>query len=737
MKVNRENNLLKKERDKSKQKKGLNSLNKALKREEKSSRLTSINSDIEKLYKKYSEVKKKRLIKEKSQQMLINRLKYLRNEVKRSVSRKGKSPKKLGAINERNKKIFVKVNSKYKKNDIIKESEKQSISEIFDIESISKASFNGNESEIIRSSYKSINSKKLSNDLNNKNSTKSNSNLNEEKANNQKQNNNELKIINNEINNIEDFLRKYKYNIGNKNSNNNIYIIINNPNNNFSNEKLLKNNFENNNKYDYDNLSVKDNTINNKNEKYEIKHNHCQSNNFVDLGKKGENIILMNADGKKLQDIINSINNLNNDEEDKNSEDAQNIKKFEIKEEYNIKNEKNNLKKEDENKNEVIKEKEIENNNEGDNDKKEIKKKEEEDGFIRPSFLNLYNNEENSVINPKLDLNSYGETNRIDNSTEKKMSSTNKKENNKNKILLEKENVNEDKDNIINSAIINCVINQNENKKLNNDFDKNNKIEDLTTYKTNNTISVDNLEFYKLYNSANNTNSKNKNILIPKEENKENIFINNGRIITSNGILKKQKKLTYNSNFTKLDKKEINYSFSHKNFSNNNIKWKLNLDKLRKNNFKKDSYCTSIEKKRKALGLEFKHNYERDLSIQTEKTEKNRRILARIKNSKIYNNLYDENKLIKVRKNSGIKKEKRFKFMKKNFDNVNNIHQLVKNRTTSNFNYNKKNLESDLRNKKIKNDNNFFKSNEYSTNRTNRTTESKFYSLVHKAINGN
>ena len=226
MKVNikKERNSLKTERDKLFRRKDLKSEEKSLKREG-TSRLTSLNSDIEKLLKKYSEIKKERITKEKSQQILVNRLNYLRNEVKRSVSKKGNQPKNIKKPIE-NKKIFVKINSKYKFNRVVKrykESDKQNShnNELFkDNEFLGKISFNGNESQIIYSgNYKSFgNSKK-------KGHNNSNMNISNEKEN---ENNSHNGLNKNNLSNIEeDFLRKYKYNIGNKNSNNNIYIIIN------------------------------------------------------------------------------------------------------------------------------------------------------------------------------------------------------------------------------------------------------------------------------------------------------------------------------------------------------------------------------------------------------------------------------------------------------------------------------------------------------------------------------
>ena len=154
MKVNikKERNSLKIERDKLFRRKDLKSEDKCLKREE-TSRLTSLNSDIEKLLKKYNKIKKERITKEKSQRILVNRLNYLRNEVKRSISKKGNQPKNMQKP-IKNKKIFVKINTKYKCNRVVKRlkiSEKhnfQNIELFKDNESLSKTSFNGNESQI-------------------------------------------------------------------------------------------------------------------------------------------------------------------------------------------------------------------------------------------------------------------------------------------------------------------------------------------------------------------------------------------------------------------------------------------------------------------------------------------------------------------------------------------------------------------------------------------------------------
>ena len=796
MKVNiqKERSFYKKERDKFKKRKELQSQNKTLKKEETSSRLTSLNSDIEKLYKKYAEIKKERLLKEKSQQILVNRLKYLRNEAKRSVSKKDKQEKKFGegGDEEKNKKIFVKVNSKYKYNKIDKRKkglDKQSGIEIFnDNDSLSKISFNGNESEIIASSYKSLNTKKINSNTNNRNSS---SNLNSEKENIQNENN--CEINNNKINNkhndynngnIEEFLKNYKYNIGNKNSNNNIYIIINNPTNNNCNEKRLKNNLENNNKYDYDNCTPKDNNNFRNNNFLEKCNNNYRSNNIIDLGEEGDNIILMNANGRRLQDIINSINNLNYI--NKNNNNDSDNRKENINNEIEKTSEPANIK-------EKEKEKEPEkNNNENEkNENGEIDKKDEKnDGFVRPSFLNLYKNEENSGIKQKIDdFYSNRDTNRFDNTllqtTESKISNNKEiSDNNKNKNIIE-----EIKKNNINNAFNKNIFHQ--HKTINSDnhliteniINKKNNINKLNIYlrqkkvdelKNNEAISFDNnnLEFYKLYNSVNNTNNKIKNLLISSEEkdkikdNLNSINVERNNKINNNKEniyqINKQKKLLHNknnipNNFVRIDNKQINYSLSQKNLNsdkytisnkenNYNTKWNINLEKIRKNNFRKDSYCTTIEKKRKALGLEFKPNFGRELSIQTEKnTEKKNKILGRIrnndlKNKNLYkNNLFYKDKLIKVRKKDEYKKvEKRFKFLKRSIENEKINHRMMKNKTSTNFNYNKSVFKNDnkkeLRNRKINDNPSIFNNND---NISNKTTDSCVNYLIKRDINEN
>ena len=108
-------------------------------------RLATINSDLEKLYKKYTDIKKKRLSKEKTQQILVNRIKYLKNEMKRSVSKKEKEMKNK----QKDTKIKIKIEERYINNNKEKRNYKNKMKKNFlfnDSESLSKISFNENDS---------------------------------------------------------------------------------------------------------------------------------------------------------------------------------------------------------------------------------------------------------------------------------------------------------------------------------------------------------------------------------------------------------------------------------------------------------------------------------------------------------------------------------------------------------------------------------------------------------------
>jgi hypothetical protein len=80
-------------------------------------KLSALNLDIKKLYKKYAEVKKERLLKEKNQLILVNRLKVLRSQQNSS-----KNKEKFGNLKklENYQKIQVKMNSKYNKRNILR-----------------------------------------------------------------------------------------------------------------------------------------------------------------------------------------------------------------------------------------------------------------------------------------------------------------------------------------------------------------------------------------------------------------------------------------------------------------------------------------------------------------------------------------------------------------------------------------------------------------------------------------
>ena len=791
MKVNnlkKERNSLKIEREKLHRRKDLKSEDKSLKRKETSCRLTSLNSDIEKLYKKYNEIKKERITKEKSQQILINRLNYLKNEVKRSVSKKENKPTSIKKEKE-NKKIFVKINSKYKFNRVVKryklpEKKNSHNNELYkDNESLGKTSFNGNESQIIISgTYKSFaNSKKKGNNS-------SNINLSNEK---EKENNNgHNDLSKNNLNNIEkDLLRKYKCNIGNKNSNNNIYIIINNPNNNFFKEKSL--NLENKNKIYYEDFTPKNNINHLNNSKCE-KNNHTKNNScndIVDFGEERE-IILMKANGKKLQDIINSINNLNNLKTNKN--ESKSII-------FENNNEKNEKEKDNDKVNNNIKDKDnISFNSININENQKIEKK---DSFIRPNFLNLYENDDNSAMKQKVDINSFGETNRTPNAIEiikdnKNIFEDEKKELNKENNYSNNSNSKNKMSHPFSSGISTISngssgVKQINSKKQIADGDKNvcllneiKKFDDTTNNNLilNNTISVDNFDYFKLYSSNNTTDKKEKNSTINNDHHHTKEFCikestdNNYYLLNKKNklLMKDIKKNNIKNNIKKIGNDCINYSLSYKNLNNsyrnkditkirtNSTKWNLDLEKIKKNNLRKDSYYTSIEKKRKALGLEFKSNYNRELSIQTEKVIK-KKVLGKRKNNilindnshcvksiNIYENLINKDKkekLIKVRKRDGNKIEDRFNFENKNFNNESFHHKIKKNKTSTNFNYTKKNLihqnskkqglnENILRNKNIKkNSNNIFFLDKNDI-LINKTSDSCFYSLVNKIING-
>ena len=301
----------------------LNSQNKSIEK------LSELNSDIEKLYKKYAEVKKQRLMKEKSQQILVNRLKVLRHQ--QNSSKNKENVYNLSRPSDKKEKIHVRINSKYKKsNNLIKrykESEKK----------------NGfNENEINNFNFRTINNRKDSNIDKYPNSIVEDKHYHNHHIGKMKGNKDNRTLNNNDknldsINNIDDFLQKYKYNIGNKNSNNNIYIIINNPNN-YTEQQTTKKDNEKNAIYDYDNELSNE----------ELSKRHIKSDFNLDFERRGEKIILMNTDGRKIEDIIKSINSISSMNNNNNINDLDNLNsKIEISSRRSYKiNDKNDNKKE-------------------------------------------------------------------------------------------------------------------------------------------------------------------------------------------------------------------------------------------------------------------------------------------------------------------------------------------------------------------------------------------------------
>ena len=555
--------------------------------EDSSLRLATINADIAKLYKKYSETRKKRLSKEKTQQILVNRIKYLKSEVNRSISKKDKKGSK------NNLKIEMKFEESYSNSDKEKykfkkkgmEKQNNTIS-IFNDESSSKVSING--SGTIRKSFVDIKIKK-----------NKNKNILEDKENNQN-----IYNIMSGRNDIKNILRKNRYNIGNNNSNNNIYIIINNQKS-FENENILNNQIEN-----TINSSIRNNITKNydgqKINKKNLHRKYKSENNFINFSQRNENIILMKADENKLQDIINSINSMN----------ESNSRNFNIKKNKVIVSSQNN-----ENKKIITR-------NKTNNLLKKVHNKGE---FIRPNFLNLYNNnEEASIMKQQIDMNTFNKTESSFHQTIDSLLTSNKG-NDKNKE--EKKNTLKQKTKK-NSVIHDSINNNNANNEFNN-------------FLFNPTQSI----------SSSSTESFIKNV--------------------------NQKKI----NIKKEDKKRLNENLKDSSIVNrNSTKLKnINSNNSKTNRLRNDSYCNSIENKRRFLGLEFKPNIKRELSIQTEKnSERKNKLLKRFKFEKKFNNFIDKENLIKVKKRN-IFNDSKQNTKKKNISN------LLKYKTMTDFNSERKN----------------------------------------------
>ena len=103
------------------------------------------------------------------------------------------------------------------------------------------------------------------------------------------------------------------------------------------------------------------------------------------------------------------------------------------------------------------------------------------------------------------------------------------------------------------------------------------------------------------------------------------------------------------------------------NYHNNyNTKRNINLEKFKTNNFRKDSYCTSIEKKRKALGLQFKPDLEKELSIQNDQKAYRKNIISNLLKHKIIKvNKRDENSTSNMNMEGINDTPQRFRILKK------------------------------------------------------------------------
>ena len=228
--------------------------------------------------------------------------------------------------------------------------------------------------------------------------------------------------------------------------------------------------------------------------------------------------------------------------------------------------------------------------------------------------------------------------------------------------------------------------------------------------------------------------------------------------------------IKYN-NFTTKNNNLINYSLSStyinnrdsisSNYNNNyNTKRNIILEKFKTTNFKKDNYCTSIERKRKALGIQFKPDLEKELNIQSDNI-KDKILYNKFNNynlnkRNIFNNIISQNKLIKVNKKDesslnidGINATpQRYRIFKKNLENKNR-RIFIKNKTTTNFNYKKDSINSEIKknlndlkakNKNIKqiyNIHSYYTLSENNNNSISQMPDSNMIFITNNSINNN
>ena len=568
-------------------------------------KIENLSTDIGNLYRKYSQIKKERLIKEQTHQILVNRIKYLNGE--RGTSRQNSLSKN---------KIHVRVNSKLSKNKHNNNYDNNSIksnkSSINIINYKNRKRHNKNKSTLACRSCKDIKIEDMS-----KYNIIKNSNIN--------------------------------------NDNNNIYIIINNPNNihHITSERK--------------NMPLR---ITENNTLCRID-NNTNHNNITETNNK-ENIFV---NGNNIHEIISSIkkmtpiNNCKFLNENFNSENSIIDKKIEF---------------------------------------KENKKK-------RPNFLDLYNNDNN----PNLEEGSSSKK-EFRRNILKDLSNSKKKETSK--------NINFDKKIDIQKLFIPKYIN------LNNNSNSYKTLIDKKISNLNNNINSNGTDISS-FNSEYSLIQKNK-IKINENVNKilnnyyPKKYINNyfeylhpnskykskhnNRVIFTPPPQRFPKRHLTNNSTTKnnsLNSFGINNisNFSYTNNTNNNTSLNFNYSNLYStqkkftlnNKVKKETYSSSIEKKRKALGLEnsyFLQNYNsiRESNIITSELSKIYK-----KNDDISNAVgnVEKEKLIKVRK---IKNDKDLKnktqtilYKKVSKTNYNDLFRKIK--TTSDFyNYKSNNRERNI-----------------------------------------
>ena len=577
-------------------------------------KIETINTDIENLYRRYSQVKKERLMKEHTQHILVNRIKYLNGE-------RGTSRHKSLSKN----KIHVRVNSKLSKNN-------NNYNNYYSI---------NNDNNSIKSNKSSIN---IINHKN-KNHYKSKSNLICRSC-------KDIKIEN---------MSKYNIIKGSNinNDNNNIYIIINNPNNInqiTSERKNIPNRILENN-----NINRNDNPIN--------------QNNITDINEK-ENIFLLNVNGNNIHEIISTI---------KKVTPCNNSKCL---------NEKNNS----ENKN-------IDKNIEFQENKKN-----------RPNFLDLYNNsnlEEGSSTKRTYRRNIL-----------KDFSNSKKKESPKNtnfdkKIDIQKlfipnsislNNNSKSYKKLINKKIVNNNSNVMDLSSNNSEYSliQKNKSKKKLNGNVNKIISnyypqkyINNYFEYLHPNSKYNTLHNNRSIFTPTPQRFPKRNIINSSNAKNNSLISLGINNLSNVSYTNTISNNINLNINYNSLYNTQNKFILN------NHLKKETYCSSIEKKRKALGLEKSALLQNYQSLRESNIVINELSKIDINNNNITNAIKNEEneKLIKVRKrkmDEDIKnKTQPILYKKVAQTNYNNLFKKIK--TTSNFYNYRNNVDRNEEENNIKN----------------------------------